>query len=124
MLPNFPVRLPEDIKPANVFVVQAKPVVLVAHEAAGVTLDELNGLVQADPASQVQADLLVAQSRHGGQVVAVPPLNQLPDLLHQPTLDHPIHPLVNAPVELLAFHGQADLQGTGGDGLYYCFAVD
>jgi len=63
-LSDLPVTLPNNIKPVNAFVAQAKPVVLVAHEAASVTLDELNGLLQADLASQIHANLLVPQPRH------------------------------------------------------------
>jgi len=75
MVSDFPISISENIKPANTFIAQAKPVVLVAHEAAGVTLDELDGFRQADLTSQVHADLLVAQPRHGGQVIAVPSLD-------------------------------------------------
>ena len=110
-------RLLRRLKPADRLIVQTEPAVLVADEAAGVPLDATDHFIQVNLPLEVLLELSVAQAGHGRQVPTVALGNQPLHLLYQPLGHHPLHPLINAAVELSAGHGQPNLQDTIGRGL-------
>ena len=95
------------VKPTNTLVIQAKPGILMAHEAVRIHLDAVDGVSQRQFCTNDLADLAVTDARHGRQLRIIFGAKQVLNLVDEALANHSIDPAVDPGIETLPVNGQA-----------------
>src|SRR5918993_352224 len=91
--------------------IAAQPGLLMSNVAMGVEPNSLDCLLETRLSAQIRQQLAVSETAHGRGALRNAALEQGPYLGDQPSLDLIADPIVYSPIERVARHRQANLEG-------------